>query len=117
MRWLLAMLVVAGCSKADEPKSTVEPPPPAIAASEVKRGLDACKAYLANVCACSTTVPAAKEACSLAASLPEAIEVGERLVVNPRSAREDAVQAAGSIRKTVKKCIEETAKLPSLGCP
>jgi len=116
MRWVLAMLVVAGCSKADEPKSTVELPP-AIAASEVKRGLDACKAYLANVCACSTTVPAAKEACTLAASLPEAIEVGERLVANPRSAREDAVQAAGSIRKAVKTCIEETAKLPSLGCP
>ena len=30
---------------------------------------------------------------------------------------EDALQAAGSVRKTVKQCIEKTAKLPALGCP
>lgn len=115
MKWVVALLVAAGCSKQDAPPAPADPPP-AIPAAEVKRGLDACHAYVASVCTCAEKVPAAKEACSLAESLPEAIEIGGRLVANPRAAREDAVQAAANIRKTVKQCIERTAQLPALGC-
>ena len=39
------------------------------------------------------------------------------VVFNPETKRKDAVQAAASIRNTVKKCVEEAAKLAAAGCP
>jgi len=115
MRWLVALVFVAGCSKQQEAPPKAERPV-AIPAVEVQRALDACQAYVAKVCACGETVPAAKETCALARALPEAIDVGKRLAANPQADREDALQAADSIRKTVKQCIEQTANLPALGC-
>ncbi|MBS1123101.1 MAG: hypothetical protein H6Q90_5329 [Deltaproteobacteria bacterium] len=114
-RGLLVLALVAGCSKEREAPAPAERPA-AIPAPEVQRGLDACAAYVAKVCACAQTAPDLAETCTLAKSLPEAIEIGKRVAAYPSSTSEDAAQAASSIRKTVKQCIEQTAQLPSRGC-
>ena len=116
IRALLVLAVLAGCSKADrEPPAPAERPP-SIPAPEVQRGLDACQAYVEKVCACAQTVPSLAETCTLAKSMPEAIEIGKRVASYPSSTSQDAAQAASSIRKTVKLCIEQTAQLPARGC-
>jgi len=117
MRWLLGLVLVAGCAKKQEEAPPVEAQPPPIPAAELARGQDACKAYVAQVCGCAATVAAAQQPCELAKALPEAIEVARQVAVNPEAKRVDALQAADSIRKTIARCIEQTAKLPALGCP
>ena len=117
--WIAVLLVTArpiGCSKAEDPPK-VEEPPALLPPAELQRAADACASYVTSVCKCAETVAAAKEECALAKTLPEAIDVAKRLAANPKADREDAVQAAGSVRKTVRQCIEKTAKLPALGCP
>ncbi len=113
---VLAVLLTA-CSK----EQAAAPPPPAerpvvIPPPEVQRGMDACQAYVAKACECAKTIPTLGETCKLAKSLPEAIEIGKRVTEYQSSSPEDAAQAASSIRKTVKRCIEQTAQLLSQGC-
>ncbi|HSS02712.1 MAG TPA: hypothetical protein VLM79_36880 [Kofleriaceae bacterium] len=113
---LVGILACAGCKKqADAPPQTAGVPP--MPATEVKRGQDACKAYVEKACACAETVAAMKQPCALSRALPEAIEVNLSVAANPESSRRDALQAQDSVRKIVKECIEEIAKLPSAGCP
>ncbi|MDX2093681.1 MAG: hypothetical protein SFX73_37930 [Kofleriaceae bacterium] len=117
----LAVLATLGCGCANK-KADDDPAVgagsaedrPKIAATELKRGEDACKAYVDKVCAC--TAPAAADACKLARALPDALTVGREVAASPDSTRMDVLQANDSIRKTIKECIEQTAKLPSLGC-
>ena len=112
---LACLVAAAGCKK----KAAEGPPPdldtaPPLPALELKRGQDACKAYVHAVCAC--TVPAAAEQCSLATALPEALEVAREISMSTDSKRRDVLQANDSARKTIARCIEHTAKLPALGC-
>ena len=111
LAWLV---VLAGCSKS--PPEDVAPPA-LLSPDELQRADDACKTYVDKVCACATTVPDKKQDCELAKAMPEGIEVAKRLALNPKAEREDSAQAASSVRKTVKQCIERTAKLTSEGCP
>ncbi len=113
-RLVLALVLGIGCSKAETPAPAERPP--AIAAPEVQRGLDACQAYVTKACACAQKTPALAETCTLAKSLPEAIEIGKRVASYPSSTSQDAAQAAHTIRNTVKQCIEQTALLASKGC-
>jgi hypothetical protein len=115
MRLLAALLLVAACSKPDE--APLVEPPPLLPMGELKRAAEACLTYVVQVCKCAETVPAVKEECALSRGLPDAIDLAKRLALNPKADKEDARQAASSVRKTVKTCIESTAKLPSLGCP
>ena len=124
MRWLRLLVLVAcvagaGCKKDAAPPPTTGDVPamPVMPASEAKRGQDACKAYVDKVCACAETVAAMKQPCGLARALPEAIEVSLSVAGNAESTRRDVVQANDSVRKVVKECIEETAKLAGAGCP
>ena len=115
MRWLLVVLALAACSKKEQ---AAGPPPedkPQIPQTELKRGRDACGDYVAKICAC--TVPDAARLCGLAKALPDAITTGLEVATNPGSTRRDVLQSNDMIRKTMKECIEQTAKLPSLGCP
>ena len=113
-RTLLLLVALAACSK----KQQEAPPPveekPRIPETEVKRGQDACKAYVDKICAC--TVPDAAKQCTLAKALPDAIATGLEIATNPETSRRDVVQANDMIRKTMKECIEQAARLPSLGC-
>lgn len=117
VRWVLA-IVVAGtaCAKDSAPEPAPEPQrPPSIDSAEVTRAVDACKGYVDKLCACPSDN--ARKECKLAQMLPEAIEVARRLAINPKANGDDARQAASNIRTTVKRCIEESAKLASAGCP
>jgi hypothetical protein len=85
--------------------------------AEVKLATDACGAYVAKACACAKTVPAAEQACSLAKALPDAVRISSEVAASPDSDHGDVLHARDSLRKTVGECIEQTAKLPTLGCP
>jgi hypothetical protein len=117
MKWLVVLALIAcACKKQAEPPAQ-EPPAPVMPAIEVKRGQDACKTYVEKLCACAETVAAMKEPCARERALGDAIEVNLSVATNPESSRRDALQAQGSVRAIVKRCIEETAKLPAAGCP
>ena len=120
----LVALVAAGggCKKQDAvPSSSSAPDPgsvaPPIPAPELKRGEDACGAYVNKLCGCAAKSVDLKQPCELARALPDAIVVGEQIAASADSSKLDVLHAQDSIRKTVKECIEQTAKLPSLGCP
>jgi len=110
---LVLALALAGCKKQEKaaPVETVTP----MSAEEVKRSEDACKIYVERVCAC--TAPDAANACTMAKALPDAIRIGLEVAASPESKPDIVRQSYASVRKTVKECIELTAKLPALGCP
>ena len=115
MKRALLLCLLLACAKKQEP-----PPPskvPALSAEEIQRSQDACKTYVDKVCACAATVPAVKQQCDLAKALPEAVQIGVDVAANPETKPQDIYGAQGSVRKAVKTCIEQMAKLPSLGCP
>lgn len=107
-------LLAGACKKQEEPAPAVTRAP--VGEAEIKRGQDACNAYVEQVCACAKTVPAAQEPCALAKALPEALEVAVSVSAHPETERKDAVQSAAALRKTIARCIEQTARLPQLGC-
>lgn len=110
---LVLGLALAGCKKQEKaaPVETVAP----MSALEVQRSEDACRIYVERVCAC--TAPDAAKACTLAKALPDAIRIGLEVAASPDSKPDIVRQSHASVRKTVKECIEQTAKLPALGCP
>ena len=114
---LLALVVVGGaCAKKSE-QPLPEPRPAQLSADEIKRSQDACKVYIDRACACGETVPAAQKECADAKPLADAIRIALEVGGSPDSKPDIVLQTQASIRKTVKHCIEATAKLPSLGCP
>jgi len=115
MKRALLLCLLFACAKKQEP-----PPPskvPALTADEIQRSQDACKTYVDKVCACAAQVPTAKQQCDLARALPEAVQIGIEVAANPDTKPQDIYGAQSSVRKAVKTCIEQLAKLPSLGCP
>jgi hypothetical protein len=110
---ILLALVIA-CGKKEAPVDDQKVPP--MSGEEMQRSRDACQSYLDQVCACATKVPAVKQQCDLARALPDAVRLGLEVAASPDSKKNDVLAAQGQIRKTVKECIEQTAKLPALGC-
>ncbi len=111
---LAAALAAGACKQQEEPAPA--PAPAAIGAAEIKRGQDACRAYVEQVCACAKTVPAAEQPCARAKALPDSIDTAVQVSAHPETERLDAVQSAAAVRKIIARCIEQTAKLPELGC-
>ena len=115
MKWLvLAIALVAACKKQEAaPKQQRVTPMPA---AEVQRSQDACKTYVERICACAEKVPDVAKQCELARALPEAVRIGLEVAASPDSQPDIVQQSYASVRKTAKECIEQTAKLPALGC-
>ncbi len=114
LRWLLVLVACAACKKEQAPAPPPDDRPPPIPATEIKRGEDACAAYVTKICAC--TAADAPRQCGLARALPDAIATALEVARNTGSTRRDVVQSNDVIRKTMKECIEQLAKLPALGC-
>ena len=115
-RLLCVLALVVACKKKEE---TPPPPPnnePALPAAELKRGEDACNAFVQKACTCGETVPAAQPKCEAAKAFIEAVRMGTELTMSRDSSGKDVKQAAMTIRKTIGECIEQTAQLPALGC-
>lgn len=116
---VLALVAVAGCKKKESaPKH--QTPVAGMTDVEIKRGEDACKMYVEKTCACAEQKPDQAELakqCQLAKSLPEAMQIALSVAMNPDSKPDVAKQSYDSVRTTMGVCIQETAKLPSLGCP
>jgi hypothetical protein len=107
MKYALLVAMLVACSKHEDAapkKATVAPLP----AGEVQRGQDACAAYIAKVCAC--TSPAAQKQCTLAKALPEAMKLALDTAANPETDRADALRAQTNVLETAKQCIEQSAK-------
>ncbi len=117
MRWVVVIAVVASCKKDAAPPPSAGSAKPEMTVSEVKRNRDACNDYVQKVCACAETVPDLKQQCALAKAYPDAMETALDVAANTDATRRDALQAHDTIRKIVKTCIEESAKLPAAGCP
>ena len=115
-RLLIALALIAACKK-QEAKPQQTAPQMQMPAEEVKRSEDACKAYVERVCACAANVPDAVRQCELSRALPEAVRIGLEVAASPDSTPDIVQQSYTSVRKTAKECIEQTAKLPALGCP
>ncbi|HET9990133.1 MAG TPA: hypothetical protein VFQ65_16495 [Kofleriaceae bacterium] len=114
MRALAVLVLLVACSKHEDAAPKKSPVPP-LPAAEVQRGQDACTAYIAKVCAC--TSPAAQKECPLAKALPEAMKLALDTAANPETERADALRAQTNVLETAKQCIEQVAKLPAIGCP
>jgi hypothetical protein len=109
----LGVLLGAGACKKQQKAPPQEMAVTPMSTDEVKRSEDACKAYVDRACAC----PAAAQQCGLAKALPDAVRIGLEVAASPDSKPDIVRQSHASVRKTVKECIEQMAKLPSLGCP
>ena len=90
--------------------------PVPIAAPERQRGSDACEDYLARVCACAKTKPDLLTTCENR-SLPDALHMALAVDDDPAATRLNVLQAQAEARKIIARCIEESTKLPSMGCP
>jgi len=114
MRWLLVLALALGCKKkSEEPKAT---PIEQLSPAETQRSKDACKAYVEQVCACAEKVAAVKAQCDRAPALPEAIRINLEVAASPDSKPDVVKRVLEGVRETAKECIEQTAKLPTLGC-
>jgi len=113
-RALLLCLLLACSKKQEAPK---EQKIPAMSATEIQRSQDACQTYVDKLCACAGSNADLKDQCGLAKALPDAIRIGVEVSQSPDSKPKDVYGAQESVRKTAKNCVEQLAKLPSLGCP
>src|SRR5690606_20290519 len=97
-----------------------EDPPPAVSPlpkAEAERGLQACNAYVARICACAESRPELAEECTLARARPQAFQLNLELSATPGLS--DAEQTAVKVeaRKIAAACFEDEARLDSTLCP
>lgn len=112
---LLALgLALAGCAKKKE-KQPAAANPTGLTEVEVQRAKEACADYQARVCDAATKAPERPElaeACRLAPSASDAMRTALEISAHPESAPRDVKQAQDALRKTMRHCVEELAKLP-----
>src|SRR5690349_20029959 len=118
---LLACALAVACSKKADTKQAPPPPDkrPAMTIEELTRNIDACKDYVAKLCACSTAhpdKPDLAELCKTDAALPDALTVVTALAADPDTTKQDVLLGQAKARKIAKACVDGVAKLPTLGC-
>lgn len=118
MKWLVVLVLVisSGCKKSSEAPPQGQNNAPAIPADELKRGEDACNGLVEKLCKCAETIEAAKAPCESAKAFPEVIKMSTQMTMSQDSSKLDVKQAARDIRKTIAECIQQTSKLPEIGC-
>ena len=122
VRWALAVLLLAAaCSKKadDKPAAVIERPPP-ITIEEASRNTEACKRYAEEVCACAAAHPDktdVAEMCKYDQGLGDALALVMETARNTETKPEDVRLAQAKARKIATQCLDQLAKLPTLGCP
>ncbi len=103
-------------SSGSSPQTQAERPQrPKMTAEEARTGRDACKAYVERACACAKTVTTLAEECREAPKLVDSLKLMLDVAASAEE-RRDAMQILANVRRTIKRCVERTAELPSLGC-
>jgi len=118
----MACALAAGCGKGGDKKAPgpgSDRPPP-VSFEEQTRNADACKAYAEQACACAAAHPDKTEVadrCKYDAGLGDALELAMVTARNTESAPDDVRLAQKKARLIATQCLDQLAKLPSLGCP
>lgn len=112
------LLALVACSKGESGDAPVDDMPAPVSESERERGQEACKEYVARVCACADKQPDngdLRERCDLApgklSSLNMLLQVN-RTAENPQ----DRLTTGATIHRTIGSCISGQGELDSLGC-
>jgi len=108
-------LALGGCAKEE-----AAPAPGKIeglAPVEVERGIKACDAYVARVCACAETRSEFAETCALAKASPTALQINLDLLASSglKVVEQKAVKVEA--RKIVAACFAAESKLDVATCP
>ena len=118
----MALAVATGCKakkKGDDGGSAAPARKDLMTPAEMKRGEDACTAYVKQLCDCAAAKPGdalLKERCELKQAKPQALDLLYGVIEDPKSSEDSMLRAQVEARKLIGKCIEETAQLPALGC-
>ena len=109
-------LALGACSKKEDGNKAPAAASP-LPKAEAERGLQACNAYVARLCACAESRPELAEECALAQSRPQAFQLNLELSATPglSGAEHDAVKAEA--RKIAAACFEDEARLDPETCP
>lgn len=112
------MGALAGCSKGESEQAAPDNMPPPVSDSERERGVEACKAYVARVCACAQTRPDdqdMRERCELAPGKLSSLNMVLRVNRAPDNP-EDRLKTAATAHRIIGSCVSEQSKLDNLGC-
>lgn len=123
----LALAALGGCTQGDR---TAAKEPPAVepgapsdsdrsrrSAAEAERGRQACRSYVAQVCACAEKDAELNSECDMARSRPQALEMSLRAAVADGNATEkDRRSIQANAEQIARACIEDAAALVKRGC-
>ncbi len=111
-----AVLALPACSKKQASEGQEAAPSP-LPKAEAERGMKACEAYVARLCACAETHPELAEDCTLAKARPQAFALN--LELSATAGLESADQTAVKVeaRKIAAGCFEADSKLDPEMCP
>lgn len=112
---LALVLALGGCAKKKEERAPAASGSAGLSEVEIQRAREACADYQARVCQAAAKAPERPElaeACRLAPSTTDAMRTALEVSAHPESAPRDVKQAQDAVRKTMRHCVEELAKLP-----
>lgn len=120
----LALAALGGCKKSDRAAS--EPPaarpeaaaePSGMSAAEAERGREACKSYVAQVCACAEKDAELASECDMARARPQALDMSLRSAAAEGNATaKDRRSIQANAEQIASACIEDAAALVKRGC-
>jgi hypothetical protein len=110
-------LAAGACKGREAPAKSNRPA--RISEPERKRGGDACRAYVARLCACARAkgTKDLDDRCYMKGAKIEALDLALAVDDNPTATAQDVFQAQESARQVIAKCIEENLALDAEGCP
>ena len=115
----IALCAPLGCGKGEEEQPAEPAMPEPITDVEEQRGLEACEAYKARVCACAASKPddaEMQEMCELAPGKLSSLKMVLRVNRSPKTA-DERYKTSRTAKRIMGSCISEQGKLDSKGCP
>lgn len=110
---LLPMLSCNSKDGGNSSHSSASPLPKA----EAERAIQACQAYVEQICACAETHPKFEETCTLAKALPQALQLNLDLSATPGLTVVEQSAVKVEARKIAAGCFQDASKLDESICP
>lgn len=114
----MALWLASGCKKSGSERDQPAMPPP-MSEVEAERGEQACRDYVARVCACARAKPDSAELaeqCELAPAKVSSLDMVLEVNRAPGDTGE-RVHTQRTAQRIIRSCIEAQSKLDSRGCP